>query len=126
MTKFLDFDSMPLRVLAFAATIIFAALIAYLSLQPTDSLAPFQIWDKIQHFTAYMALSAPLAVCLGRGRLVWAIIIASAYGVLMEFAQGYLPIGRTASGLDALANTLGALAGSWIAMIVTGRRRSGV
>lgn len=116
MTKFFDLESRNMRLIALGAAIMLAGLIAYLSLAPSNSTPHFQWSDKIQHFIAYTALTVPLALYLGRGRFIWAILVAGFYGVLLEFGQGWLTDNRVPSALDAIANLAGACAGVCIAI----------
>ena len=117
MTKLFDLESRNMRLFALVAAIMLGGLIAYLSLIGSSSGPHFQWSDKVQHFIAYTALTLPLALFLGRGRFIWAILAAGFYGVLLEFAQGWLTDDRIPSALDAIANLLGACAGVCIAII---------
>ncbi len=117
MTKYFDPEARHIRLLALLATIFVAALIAYLSLTSSDAAPRFQWSDKVHHFVAYTALTAPLAAALGRGRLFWAIVAAGLYGLMLEFAQGWLTESRVPSVLDAAANWAGACAGVAIAIV---------
>ena len=117
MTRYFDPEAPHMRVLALGAALILSVLIAYLSLTASSSSPRFQLWDKLQHFIAYTALTVPLALSLGRGRFVWAVLGAGFYGVLLEFAQGWLTDTRVPSALDALANLAGACAGVALAVI---------
>jgi VanZ family protein len=91
-----------------------AAVVAVivLSLIPPPSMPVPQGTDKVEHFLAYAALSAYAAMLFARRR---AQAIAAAglvvLGVGLEVAQATLTDSRMADSADALANTLGVLAG---------------
>ena len=68
--------------------------------------------DKVEHFLAYALLSASAVQLFAKRRaclLMAALLVA--LGVGLEFAQGALTTTRMADSRDALANTLGVLAG---------------
>ena len=95
-----------------------AAVIWFLSSQPVlpkpKGLLGF---DKFQHFAAYFALSAAIALWFSlekwrrRGlRLpAFAAALASLYGLIDEIHQYFVP-GRNCNVWDWLSDTLGALA----------------
>lgn len=77
---------------------------------------PFSNFDKIEHFTAYLGLSVYAGMLFARLRgqaLATAGLIAM--GVALEFAQATLTDSRSGDAADALANSLGALAGLFVA-----------
>lgn len=106
-------------------TLFFAALVvvAGLSLAPANALPDPGVSDKLSHFLVYGVLAL-----LGRSaydRAPWAplLIGLAVYGVLMEGLQAFVP-GRYTSGLDALANVLGILAGSGLSVLTSRVRRA--
>lgn len=105
------------------STLLIAMAITYLSLKGHDGPSALNVSDKIQHAIAYFALAAPLTVWLGKAHWLRALIIAVAFGLLMEGLQSITDTGRTASWLDALANTAGASAGCLIAWLVMQKSR---
>lgn len=100
--------------LALFSALLMAGVIAYLSLMPGSALPEPSLNDKANHFIAYAALMT--AATLGRHHLslIAVGLIVMGLGLLLELAQGLMPYGRSASGLDALANTLGVVAGIWL------------
>ena len=123
MSRLIDFERPLVRRLALIAAIGCAALIAVLSLAPASDLPSVKWSDKINHLIAYLGLSVPLLIALGRQRWWLAIGLAAAYGGVMEFAQGALTEYRTPDVVDALANTLGACIGAAIAWGLSAPRR---
>ncbi|MET4731037.1 VanZ family protein [Lysobacter enzymogenes] len=98
--------------LAMIATVIATCLMPAKDLPPT----PFDSFDKVEHFTAYLLLSLYAGMLFARVRaqaLATAGLIA--LGVALEFAQAKLTDSRSGDAADALANSLGALAGLWLA-----------
>ncbi len=77
---------------------------------------PFDGVDKVEHFLAYLVLSA-WAVMLFAQRRAQAVAAAAliGLGVGLEFAQGAFTATRQADSADALANALGVLAGLMLA-----------
>ena len=76
--------------------------------------------DKVQHLLGYFVLAAvAVQVFAGRRALLRAGGGLVAMGVLIEIAQGTLTTTRAMDPWDALANTLGVLAGlatAWLPM----------
>lgn len=96
------------RHLAGALSFLLAAIIVYLSLvQPGNVPAP-TVSDKLKHFVAYGALAAPFCVYMGLRRVWLALMLVIALGISMEIAQAFAGTERSASVLDAVANTIGA------------------
>jgi len=108
-------NSMP--QLALVAAIIVTIAIAFLSLLPGADLPAQRLNDKMSHFIAYGVLS--FLIVLGRHKmsLIRAIVIAIGYGLVLEALQGAMPFGRSASWLDALANTGGVMLGASAAVL---------
>lgn len=68
--------------------------------------------DKVEHFLAYFLLAASAVQIYQRGAaLIWAAVGLVALGIGIEFAQGALTVNRMADRMDALANSVGVLAG---------------
>ncbi|GAB2489287.1 VanZ family protein [Arenimonas alkanexedens] len=83
-----------------------------LSLLPPIQLGGPPDSDKLGHFLAYFTLSAWAVMLLrGWGARCLAALALVLLGVGLEFAQAQLTTTRLGDGRDALANTLGVLAG---------------
>lgn len=68
--------------------------------------------DKVEHFLAYFLLAASaVQIYQRRAALVWAAVGLVALGIGIELAQGALTVNRMADPMDALANSVGVLAG---------------
>ncbi|MDB6164357.1 MAG: rane protein [Xanthomonadaceae bacterium] len=68
--------------------------------------------DKVEHFTAYCLLAAAaVQLFLSRKSVVLSGLALIALGVALEIAQGLLTTTRQMDIQDALANTLGVVAG---------------
>ncbi len=68
--------------------------------------------DKVEHFLAYFLLAASaVQIYQRRAALIWAAVGLVALGIGIEFAQGALTVNRMADPMDALANSVGVLAG---------------
>lgn len=102
----------PLLWLTVYAVMI--AVVVTASLMPAQNLPPppFAGVDKVEHFLAYAALSIYAVMLFARMRaqaLSAAALIA--LGVALEFVQASMSNDRAGDSADALANTLGVLAG---------------
>lgn len=88
------------------------AAVVVLSLSPPPPMPPVDGGDKLGHFLAYGALAAWAVQLYAR----WPSLLGAGLGLVLmgiglEYAQGALTELRQADRLDALANTLGAIAG---------------
>jgi len=88
------------------------AAVMVLSLAPPPPMPDFESSDKWSHFIAYLVLAAS-AVQLFRN---WPALLGAGLGLVLlgigiEQAQGSLTTDRMADARDALANTLGVIAG---------------
>lgn len=98
--------------LAMIAVVVATCLLPARDLPPT----PFSQFDKIEHFSAYLAMSTYAGMLFARMRpQAIAAIGLIAMGVGLEFAQAKLTDSRSGDAADALANGLGALAGLFVA-----------
>lgn len=85
-----------------------------LSLLPARGLppVPFSGFDKVGHFLGYATLSAYGGMLFARMRpQTWTAAGLVALGIGLEFAQAQLTDSRMGDLRDAVANTLGVLAG---------------
>jgi VanZ family protein len=94
------------------------ALVVLLSLAPAFVLPQVPAGsDKVEHFLAYFLLAAAAVQLFAtRGALLRAGVALVALGVALEIAQALLTSTRQMDVHDALANTLGVLAGLATAM----------
>ncbi len=99
------------------ASLLVMVAIAAVTLVPTSDLPGVSFSDKLQHVIAFAALGVPVAAWTGRGRVLTAIALAAAYGIVIELGQLVLPIGREASVLDAFADLAGAAIGAAVMML---------
>ncbi len=97
--------------LALVGAIICALVIAVLSLLPGNDLPAANLNDKLNHFIAYAVLMGLVALARRPAKLVAAMALVIFYGLAMEGLQALMPYGRSASWLDALANSGGVLIG---------------
>lgn len=98
--------------LAMIAVVAATCLLPARDLPPT----PFSQFDKIEHFGAYLAMSAYASMLFARMRpQALAALGLIVLGVALEFAQANLTDSRSGDVADALANGLGALAGLFVA-----------
>ena len=88
------------------------ALAIVVCLLPSNRLPqPPNLSDKSEHFLCYLLLSCWFAGIYPRARY-WIIGIGLlVMGVLIEFAQGAMGLGRQADAHDVLANSTGIVAG---------------
>jgi VanZ family protein len=97
-------------------------------LGPIEAVQLFEHQDKVFHVIEYFVLSNLIAFAVIRGtdlergdQLKVSFLVPAVYGVLLEALQPLVPY-RDASGLDALANILGAAIGAALAVYLLGPR----
>lgn len=89
------------------------AAVVVFSLLPGSSLETLPTMnDKLEHFFSYAFLSAGAVQLYPRWRSLLSVGIALVMmGIGLEYAQGAFTSGRMVDRMDALANTLGLIAG---------------
>ncbi|MCF6293961.1 MAG: VanZ family protein [Robiginitomaculum sp.] len=106
-----------LVILAKPAFLLALITVTFLSLWPGSASPPTFLWsDKLNHAIAYFFLTIGLIVGWKftlKNRLI-AIVCLLAWGAVLEIIQGLPLVGRTASGMDLVANAAGIL----LAMLV--------
>jgi VanZ family protein len=109
--------ALPAPRLAVMVWMLMFAAVAVGSLLPAPALpAPsFDGFDKVEHLLGYAALSgyAALLFATPHGRFR-GMLLAIAFGVAIEFAQGWLTATREPDLFDVLANSIGAAIGQLI------------
>lgn len=89
--------------------------------------------DKLVHFTFYFVMVVLGVLAAGEylkkrikfsNVLIYTLLFAIAYGIIIEVIQYTLTVNRQGDVLDALANTLGALLGMFIARIFFSKKWS--
>jgi len=88
------------------------AVVVVVSLVPAPDLPHAPGGDKLHHFLGYCALAAAAVQLFAR----WPALLGAGLGLVLlgiglEYAQGALSPTRMADRWDALANTLGVIAG---------------
>jgi VanZ family protein len=91
-------------------------------------LAMLMFWDKAEHFIAFAAGAANLALVL-RWSTLWpaarvalaAIIAISTFAAIDEIHQLFTPGRSGADVFDWMADTLGAAAGVWTVLLIYAR-----
>jgi len=88
------------------------AIVVVLSLAPSVPMPDVPDGDKLGHFLAYFALAASAVQLYAR----WPALLGAGIGLVLlgiglEYAQGALTETRMRGPADALANTLGVIAG---------------
>ncbi len=89
------------------------AAVVVLSLTPAPDMPDFPSGgDKIEHFLAYGLLAAGAVQLYARWTSLFSVGIALVLmGIGLEYAQGALTTDRMMDRWDALANTIGVIAG---------------
>lgn len=89
------------------------AAVVVLSLTPVPDLGELpEHSDKLEHFLAYALLAAGAVQLYPRWRSLVVVGMALVFmGIGLEYAQGALTTTRMMDRADALANTLGVIAG---------------
>jgi VanZ family protein len=88
--------------------VIFAIVVC---LVPANELPQAGLSDKSEHFLAYLLLSLWFGGIYPRASYWRVAISLCLMGILIEFAQGAMQLGRQADVLDVIANSSGIVAG---------------
>ena len=108
------------RRLWIALSTVLLAAVFFVCLQPGLGFPAPDGLDKVEHLAAYVLLALWFTGLVARGRY-WAVAAGlMAMGLLIEVLQWRMNLGRSAEGLDMLANTLGVGIGIAIALLATG------
>lgn len=108
-----------MRFSPFIPALVWVIIITVLSGYPGRDLpkAPFDEFDKLVHLVIYAMLSGLILLGFLKNQKTttlycWiSIVIATAYGGIVELLQQYIFINRYGDWYDFLANTLGAILG---------------
>jgi VanZ family protein len=94
--------------------VLYVGCVAALSLLPLQDLPQVPLFrgeDKLIHFMMYFGFSVlfcwALKVELNISRLFFVILVTVGWGILMEYLQLDMHIGRSFSWYDELANSIG-------------------
>lgn len=105
----------PLRVGVGA----YSLFIVWASLRPAGAGGAIPHLDKLVHLGVYALLGFGVTLAwpkLSKFRVFWSCVF---FGAAMEFGQGLMGSGRTASLWDGVANSLGAAIGIYAALLLT-------
>ncbi|HWS00077.1 MAG TPA: VanZ family protein [Prolixibacteraceae bacterium] len=132
MIKF--FFSFPqwLRVLF---SLIYLGIVAMLSMMPSDEVPEWELFsgfDKLVHGCMYFGFT--ILACWTfhaeekRKWIIYIVLFAISWGMLMEFTQLKMMAGRDFEWMDELSNSIGALTGAglyaWIASAFRSRAQN--
>jgi VanZ family protein len=103
------------RALAWLPALAWAAVIFYLSHQPTLPAPELPNVDKVAHFGAYAVLGVCLAYAVHASSLppMLSFVLGAAYGASDEFHQMFVP-GRSPELLDWVADAAGVAAATYL------------
>jgi glycopeptide antibiotics resistance protein len=107
----------PRTWLVIGWTLVIVAL--YLNLMPAKSLPEMNVSDKFEHAFGYFALTTWFAGIYPRSRYLHIALSLFAMGLVVEFLQGAMHMGRVRDFHDVIANTAGIAAGvlgAWIGL----------
>jgi VanZ family protein len=98
--------------------VVLTAVVLYLAIDPSPPKGADLGWDKLNHASAFAALT--FAGCLGfpgDRRVLWAVLLGMlALGGLIEIAQYFVP-GRSCEWLDLGADAVGIVCGAGCALL---------
>jgi len=117
-------ETTPGKLTRWTVTAVYAALIFYVSMRPNFGPPLFPHSDKVAHFVLYAGLAFLVVWSLRVTVLrfwphvpILASLLAVFYGGINEIHQHFIPY-REAEALDMVANALGAIVGTLLAMRV--------
>lgn len=90
-----------------AGAVLIGAMIVLGSLLPGSVIAAIDVWDKLEHASAYGLLTLWMTGMLERRRYAWAALVAFLLGLSLEGLQGALTATRQSDPLDLVANLSG-------------------
>ncbi|RKY32242.1 MAG: hypothetical protein DRP68_04015 [Candidatus Omnitrophota bacterium] len=103
------------KIIYILLTFFYMAIIAYISLQPVDSSYKAgvvrEVFHNLLHIPAYGLLAYLVLCCFSLLKVrmyIFTFIIATLYGIFIEFCQSFIP-GRFASLMDIFLNTIGVI-----------------
>jgi VanZ family protein len=106
--------------------LFYVGCIAALSLLPPNDLPQIELFrgaDKVIHFMMYFIFSIlfcwALKTELNYSRIFFIVLVTVGWGILMEFLQLDMHMGRSFSWFDALANTIGVAFGILIYILAS-------
>lgn len=105
------------------ASVVLASVICVLALTPGEASLPTLLgWDKLEHLTAFTALTLMVRSGWPRWPRWLAAGLCFALGVGIELGQGLELVGRQPSPFDAVANGVGIGLGLLIAWCLSQMR----
>jgi len=115
---------LPLRFARtwFALAWVAIALALVVNLVPLSGAASMLglINDKVEHALGYATLTVLLCGIYPRSRYIWIVAGLFAMGVMVEFLQGWMHVGRQREFFDVVANTFGIAIGLTLALSALG------
>ena len=113
------------RRAAIAALAVGIVAVSVLSLTPSTALPAIDMWDKLEHVLAYLALAVSGAIAFpGRRPLARLGLGLLILGCFLEAMQTFVP-GRVGAVDDAIANAIGIGLGLALAGVAGWRLRLG-
>ena len=103
-----------------AASLLLLALVVWASLMPGPDVPGPPNFDKLEHTSTYALLAVWFTGLVPRNRYAAIAAALVGFGVLMEFLQQGMQLGRQADVVDVAANAVGIGAGIVIAVWRTG------
>jgi VanZ family protein len=117
-------------LLAWGPSLLWAVTIIVVSVLPVGITPPLNIahFDKVCHFFEFSVLAFLLVWGMSRSGMpfgmkngVFALILSSGYGIVIEILQYFVP-GRQADIMDAAGNLAGAVFGIFLGKLVLWRK----
>ena len=99
-----------MRKLIICLYIIYVLVITYFSLTPIEHKISESIWDKAEHFIAYLLLAIFIKKVHIRFNYLTCVTVCCSYSFIIECIQYCIP-NRMFDILDLLANVLGTVSG---------------
>ncbi len=110
-----------MRKLIICLYIIYVLVVTYFSLTPIEHKISESIWDKAEHFIAYLLLAIFIKKVHIRFNYLTCVITCFSYSFIIECIQYFLP-DRQFESLDLLANVLGAILGLILYYLISEKR----
>ena len=111
--------SVSLRTFMRVGVVVYGLFIVWQSLLPAGTGGAIPHMDKILHAVVYAILAAGILLSWPKLSKIHVTIACIAFGGAIELTQGAMPLGRTASVWDGLANGAGVIAALLILSLIS-------
>jgi VanZ family protein len=96
----------PIAQIARVALGLALVCVLFLALAPAQDAPNLHLWDKAEHFLAFLLLAGIATIAFPQTKLIWIGLALSGLGGVIELIQGLPMVHRDAEFLDWVADTI--------------------